>query len=144
MSTSSKRHTGTRSTTGRGSLRTLGKDTLGQLAKSASTSARYSGAWNDMPATGTTTPLGSSPENAPERPKVDIGPKAYKVYKSGARAVIRFFVQEKRGKFYVLDIAGDKPVAARTEKDGYATKREAVRVAREYRDKYGAYAKVPF
>lgn len=34
--------------------------------------------------------------------------------------------------------------AARTSKDGYATKKEAVRVAREYRDKYGAYAKVPF
>lgn len=34
--------------------------------------------------------------------------------------------------------------AARTEKDGYPTKKAAVKVARAYRDKYGAYAKVPF
>lgn len=144
MSSNNKRRTGTKRGTGKGSQRTLGKDTLSQLAKSASMSAHSSAAWNDTPAMGTSTPLGSSPKNAPERPKVDIGPKSYMVYKSRARAVIRFFIWERLGSFYVLDIAGSKTVAARTSKDGYATKKEAVRVAREYRDKYGAYAKVPF
>lgn len=144
MVSNSRQHTGTKRGTGKVSQRTLGKDTLGQLAKSASTNARSSGAWNDTPATGTSTPLGSSPKNSPDAPKVDLGPKAYSVYKSGARAVIRFFVWKESDRFYVLDMAGAKRVAARTQTDGYATKKEAVRVAREYRDKYGAYAKVPF
>lgn len=35
-------------------------------------------------------------------------------------------------------------IAGRTSKSGYESKKEAVRVAREYRDKYGAYTKAPF
>lgn len=91
----------------------------------------------------------------PDRPKVDIGPKAYKVYRSGSRKVIRFFVcrpfvrdMKNRWKpttnWYVMDMAGEGHIAAKTKKQGYPDKKDAVRVAREYRDKYGAYAKVPF
>jgi hypothetical protein len=65
-------------------------------------------------------------------------------YKSGARAVIRFFVVQKRARWYVMDMCADSGRAAKTAKDGYATKKEAVDTARYYRDEYGAYAKVPF
>lgn len=85
---------------------------------------------------------------------MDIGPKAYKVYKNRERLVIRFFVAEglvRRkgrhrgdGKYYVYDMASNGRVAGKTAKEGYADKKEAIRVAREYRDKYGAYARSPF
>lgn len=140
----SNRRTGTRQKTGKVSLRTLGKDTLKQLAKEEHTTALSWSAPNTTHTILTSTPLGSSPKGAPGRPKVDIGPKAYMTYKSGARAVIRFFVRDKRGRWFVMDMCSSGPLAAKTLKDGYATKKEAVEVARKYRDKYGAYAKVPF
>jgi hypothetical protein len=37
-----------------------------------------------------------------------------------------------------------KRIAGKTSKTGYPSKKEAVRVAREYREKYGAYVKCPF
>jgi hypothetical protein len=45
--------------------------------------------------------------------------------------------------WWVMDMDTGK-VAAKTSKTGYPTKQEAVRVAREYRDRYGAYVKAPF
>lgn len=90
----------------------------------------------------------------PESPKVDIGPKAYRVYKNKERLVIRFYVAQgivrRRGryvgdgKFYVYDMASAGRIAGKTAKEGYKDKKEAIRVAREYRDKYGAYARSPF
>lgn len=90
----------------------------------------------------------------PESPRVDLGPKAYRTYKNKERLVIRFFVAygffrkngryKSDGKFYVYDMAGNGRVAAKTSKEGYADKKEAIRVAREYRDKYGAYVRFPF
>ena len=84
---------------------------------------------------------------------MDIGPKCYELWPGGAVRVIRFYVGLTMRRSYgryrfdepyrVYDMDTGK-YAARTNKDGYATKKEAVRVAREYRDKYGAYAKVPF
>lgn len=137
----SRTRTGTKSVTG--IPRTLGKDTLKTLAKKEHTTASSWGAGSTTRITLTSTPLGDSPKDAPERPKVDIGPRAYMTYKSGARAVIRFFVRETHGRWYVFDMCSDGR-AAKTAKDGYATKKEAVRIARQYRDDYGAYAKVPF
>lgn len=138
------RPTGIPARMGRVIPRTLGKDTLAQLAKKASTTASPSSARKFTRTTLTSTPLGKSPRDAPERPKVDVGPKAYSTYRSGARGVIRFYVVKKRGRWYVMDMCAERDCAAKTAKDGYATKKEAVDVARYYRDEYGAYAKAPF
>ena len=87
------------------------------------------------------------------KPKVDIGPKAYKVYRNKERLVIRFCVGQgwvrgkgsyfRRGNWFVWDMDTGR-VAAKTAKHGYRDKSEAVRVAREYRDKYGAYVRFGF
>jgi hypothetical protein len=92
--------------------------------------------------------LGRTP---PKVPRVDLGPRAYEVWPGGAVRVIRFYVglrlcREKsryvfRRPYEVYDMDTGR-VAARTT--GYASKQEAIRVARRYRDRYGAYAKVPF
>jgi hypothetical protein len=121
------------------------------------TTAGSSGAKSSTRATSSNIPSGSSgrtSEERPERPKVDIGPKSYKAYRNRERLVIRFYVAEgivrRRGRYkgdgryYVYDMAGDGKVAGRTSKEGYADKKEAVRVAREYRDKYGAYTRFLF
>lgn len=89
----------------------------------------------------------------PTSPKADIGPKSYAVYKSRARKTIRFFVDRPlvshRGRWrttaswYVLDM-DTGTIAARTKKEGYPDRKDAVRVAREHRDEYGAYTKAPF
>jgi hypothetical protein len=129
---------------GKVSRRIPGKDTLGQLRKEASTTASSFAALNRMPIVRMTTPRGDSPEGAPEKPRVDLGPKAYKEHKSHKRSVIRFFVQLRRGRWFVLDVCSRGRYAAKTSENGYATKQEAVAIAREYRDRYGAYAKVPF
>jgi hypothetical protein len=47
------------------------------------------------------------------------------------------------GCWFVCDM-DSRGIAGKTSKSGYESKKEAVRVAREYRDKYGAYTKVPF
>lgn len=84
---------------------------------------------------------------------MDIGPKAYRVYRSGERLVIRFsigrklvrrrgFYREAGEEFYVWDMDTGR-MAAKTSKQGYS-RDEAVRVAREYRDRYGAYVRFGF
>lgn len=135
---------GTRGRTGKAIPRTLGVDSLNRLAKQESTTASRLAARRFTPVTLTSTPLGRSPRDAPDRPKVDVGPKSYSAYKSGARSAIRFFVQKRRGRWYVMDMCANCDRAAKTSKNGYATKRQAVQTARRYRDEYGAYAKVPF
>jgi len=89
----------------------------------------------------------------PVAPKVDIGPQAYRVYRNGDRLVIRFGVGQiptgirgvrpHTGPFYVWDMDTGK-VAAKTSKTGYTDRNEAVRIAREYREKYGAYVRFKF
>jgi hypothetical protein len=90
----------------------------------------------------------------PSRPRVDIGPKSYGIKKHGRRLCIRFFIYQyksfgrSKGKSFARNIwfVGDMETggrAARTSRMGYA-REEAVAVAREYRDKYGAYTKSPF
>lgn len=90
----------------------------------------------------------------PVSPRADIGPRSYKSYRSRKCKVIRFFVDgelvRERGKyvvrcppFFVYDMDSGR-IAGKTKKSGYESKKEAVRVAREYRDKYGAYTKAPF
>lgn len=119
---------------------------------SGSTSVRLKVARRGTAATATTTAGTFSSESLPVKPKVDIGPKAYRVYRNGDRKVIRFSVGHGRfrrsgkhfytKKFYVFDMDTGK-VAAKTSKDGYE-KKEAVKVARRYRDTFGAYARVGF
>lgn len=57
--------------------------------------------------------------------------------------VIRFFVVNRRGQWFVADALTWR-TADGTEESGYPKKEEAVRVARFYRDEYGAYCKSPF
>lgn len=90
----------------------------------------------------------------PKRPKVTTGPRAMKTYTSGRRLVIRFFVTQHYGTrnlwrrwvpgpWYVVDSLTWR-TADGTETKGYRKKEEAVSIAREYRDEYGAYCKSPF
>lgn len=75
------------------------------------------------------------------------------MYKNGDRLVIRFSVGQMptglrgvrphTGPFYVWDMDTGK-IAAKTSKTGYAEKLEAMKVAREYRDRYGAYVRFKF
>lgn len=122
--------------------------TRGKLRVSGSTTVKRSGASNSTWEIPSATPCGSSGSTSvPERPKVTIGPKAYKVFRNRERLVIRFFVAESRrgsGKYFVYDMAASGRIAGKTSKDGYASKKEAVKVARDYRDKYGAYARFSF
>lgn len=126
--------------------------------ESVSTSASRSGAKKSTRATETSTDESSSTENSrPLKPRVDIGPKAYKVFRNKERLVIRFSVEQglrravrgksawhiRTGNWFVWDMDTGK-IAAKTSKTGYTDKREAVQVAREYRDKYGAYVRFYF
>lgn len=116
-----------------------------------STNARGSAVKSDTRATVKTTAAISS--SRPVSPKVDIGPKAYKVFRNGDRLVIRFCVGQgwvrnkghysRRGRYFVWDMDTGK-VAAKTERYGYPDKTAAIQVARNYRDKYGAYVRVGF
>lgn len=47
------------------------------------------------------------------------------------------------GNWFVWDMDTGR-IAAKTSKTGYTDKKEAVRIAREYRDKYGAYVRFDF
>lgn len=79
----------------------------------------------------------------PKKPRTTIGPSAVRAYSGGRRLVIRFFVVSRRGRWFVADSLTWR-TADGTEESGYPTKDEAVRVARYYRDEYGAYCKSPF
>lgn len=151
MSVKPKQRTGTGRETGSASRPIRVRRTREKSRWSASTTATSSAAKSRTRTAPTTTYV----PDFPEKPRVDIGPKAYVSYKSGARKVIRFFVdrpfvRDARNRWkptsvwYVLDMGGERLVAAGTKKQGYPEKKDAVRVAREYRDKYGAYVKVEF
>lgn len=163
-STSSRQHTGIarRPVKGAGvvTLRTPTTLLREKSKESASTSASSSAAKKSTRATETSGDASSSTGNfseRPESPKVDIGPKAYKVYRNGERLVIRFSVEQalrrvirgrgayylRTGNWFVWDMDTGK-VAVKTSKTGYTDRQEAVRVAREYRDKYGAYVRFYF
>lgn len=98
----------------------------------------------------------ADPVTPPEKPRVDRGPFAVKEFKNCERAVVRFFVSQtygtrdfRRGReetdkpWYVVD-ADTWTAAEGTETRGYHSRDEAKRVARRYRDKYGAYTRSPF
>lgn len=157
MSSSARTPTGTGRRGSTASRPTRVRLIRGRSSGSDSTTAGSSDARSSTRATSSNTPSGSSgrtSEERPERPKVDIGPKSYKAYRNRERLVIRFYVAEgivrRRGRYkgdgryYVYDMAGTGRIAGKTAKEGYADKKEAIRVAREYRDKYGAYARSPF
>jgi hypothetical protein len=126
---------------------------------SVSTSVRPGNVRVATPATGTTTVVSSTSANynrkpeMPVSPRVDIGPKAYRVFKNQERLVIRFCVGKgwvrgrrsyfQAGRYFVWDMDTGR-IAAKTAKYGYDTKQDAIRVARQYRDKFGAYVRVGF
>lgn len=130
--------------------RTPDRPTWEKWDGSASTRAKSSAATKSTRTARSTTRSGSS---EPVSPRVDIGPQAYKEYPSRRRRVVRFFVAGRllgkqsclssKPPFFVYDMDSGR-IAGRTSKSGYESKKEAVRVAREYRDKYGAYTKAPF
>jgi hypothetical protein len=154
---SSKTRTGTRSAGGTATPPIRVRLTKKRSPEKASTVARKSGAKSGTRVTTSTTASGSrsgTSTELPATPRVDIGPKAYKRYKDRSRLVIRFFVAEDlvrwrgayhgTGRFFVYDMESRGKIAGKTSKDGYATEQEAVKVAREYRDKYGAYTRFKF
>lgn len=162
-STSSNRRTGIARAGGKAATVTLRTPTTLIRAKSkgsASTSASRSVAKKSTRATETSGGGSSASENSsnrPESPRADIGPKAYKVFRNGERLVIRFSVEQalrriprgkcsyyvRTGNWFVYDMDTGR-AAAKTSKTGYQDKREAVKVAREYRDRYGAYVRFGF
>jgi len=104
---------------------------------------------------GTTSSQKPSAKQRPSKPRVDIGPKSYGVTRLGKRIVIRFFVQRKtlpmrrptnESRWIVLDVLEESNgnIAAGTKPEGYGSKENAIEVAREYRDTYGAYGKADF
>lgn len=151
----SKTPTSTKRVVASATRKTLVRPTRAKSNGSVSTIVGSSGARSSTPATPVRTPSGYY--DIPVAPKVDIGHKAYELWPGGGVKVIRFCVdletyRKRRGRcgsyakrepyfVYDMDTGG---IAAKTSKTGYATKKEAVRVARQYRDTYGAYAKVPF
>lgn len=95
----------------------------------------------------------SSERKRPSKPRVDIGPRAYGRTPKGRYITIRFFISNRvvsnrkpSDRWWVLDIEEDenRGIAKGTKKDGYSSKEEAITIAREYRDEYGAYGKVHF
>lgn len=71
------------------------------------------------------------------------GPRAYRVLKSGARVVCRFYIAPASGGRWRIIDSDTWDVASGTEKTGYR-REEAIEIAREYRDTYGAYVRSPF
>lgn len=154
-STASRRRTGTVRAGKKAATVTLLTPTTLTREKSkgsVSTNVSSSDARKSTRATETSGGESASSER-PESPKVDIGPRAYKVFRNGERLVIRFSVEQalirgkgayyRRGNWFVWDMDTGR-IAAKSLKTGYKEKREAIRVAREYRDKYGAYVRFGF
>lgn len=97
----------------------------------------------------------TSAKPIPERPSPKR-PKAVKSYASGKRLVVRFTLSKYMGHnpwnpkqrgdespWYVTDMDTGQ-IAKGSDRKGYEDKAEAAKVARKLRNKYGAYAKVPF
>jgi hypothetical protein len=49
----------------------------------------------------------------------------------------------KNDRWFVIDMESAN-IAEGTEKTGYSSKKEAKRIAEEYRDEFGAWSTVPF
>lgn len=97
---------------------------------------------------GTISRITYTPPKLPDKPPVDQGAKSYGRSRSGQYIIPRFFVSNLRGykawnRWWVWDME-EARVASKTEKDGYRSKKEAVKVAEHHRDKYGAWALIPF
>lgn len=90
-----------------------------------------------------------TPPKLPESPPVSKGPKSYGLSKKGRHIVPRFFITQMKGyryfknRWWVADMLEGR-VAKGTEKEGYSSKKEAISVAKKYRDKYGEWARTPF
>lgn len=93
-------------------------------------------------------------KSLPAKPKVTLGPKCYGEDIRGRRIVIRFWVTDslnpfdrksrRSGRWFVVDQdIHSRSVAAGTKREGYVFE-EAVKVARRYRDEFGAYCKFPY
>lgn len=84
------------------------------------------------------------------------GGKCYGRTKRGGYIVVRFFITQWRiglgtgrdhtkpdDPWFVVDLEAGT-YASGTKKSGYPTKEQAIKVARRYRDEYGAWAVMPF
>jgi hypothetical protein len=93
------------------------------------------------------------PPILPKKPRVDQGPKCYGRSKRGKPICVRFFVSQRLGTlilkpwhdtsqlpWYVIDLLEER-IAKGTKKSGYDTKEDAIKVARKYRDEYGAWCR---
>lgn len=93
-----------------------------------------------------------TPPKLPEKPKVTQGGKCYGRTKRGAYIIARFYITQMwmvpftkvkpSDPWFVVD-AEEATLAAGTKKAGYP-KEKAIRVARKYRDEYGAWTTMPF
>lgn len=94
-----------------------------------------------------------SPPKLPEKPPV-AGSKRYSHYgktKRGDYIIPRFIITPYYGKFktkkserwWVIDMKTAN-VAKKTDAKGYEKKAEAKEIAESYRDRYGAWATIPF
>jgi hypothetical protein len=92
--------------------------------------------------------------NLPDKPKVTVGAKCYGRTKKGGYIVVRFFISQwrpglgskkipKGSPWFVVDLDEGKHYAEGTKSSGYP-KDKAIKVARQYRDEYGAWTTMPF
>jgi hypothetical protein len=101
------------------------------------------------------TQRGSSytPPKLPDKPKVTQGAKEYGRSKSGGYIITRFYITQiwlkdftrvkKNDPWFVID-AEEARLASGTKQAGYKEKEKAIRVAKKYRDTYGAWTVMPF
>lgn len=86
-----------------------------------------------------------TPPKLPDKPALRA--KSYGRTKKGGYIIPRFVLGEtyKKGptKWWVLDMEAGN-VAKKTNREGYAKKEEAQRVAREFGDLYGKWTVMPF
>lgn len=93
------------------------------------------------------------PPKLPDKPKVTEGAKSYGRTKRGQYIVPRFWItQFMYGKWsgnvtasdpwYVIDM--EEATIARGTKDTGYPKEKAIKIARRYRDEFGAWSTMPF
>lgn len=91
------------------------------------------------------------PPKLPDVPPVLDYCKSYGLTKRGWQIIARFHITcyygrwwaKKSKKWWVIDMETAN-AATGTEAQGYTSKAKARQVAEKYRDKYGAWARIPF
>jgi hypothetical protein len=93
--------------------------------------------------------------NLPDKPKVTVGAKSYGRTKLGGYIVPRFWITQvgfaktnhltvkPSDPWYVVDME-EANIAQGTKTSGYKDKKEAIKIARKFRDEFGAWSVMPF